>query len=324
MTVALELPGAERVGGEEMNGGWKASQWRGTAALGVESKRIRKGREIETVFFCARVREWGARVKAMWHLHLGSAQAVTVAARNPLPPRCAPRPLGFNPYEKALLLLASPTTGRVWAREPAAGGETKGVPVGSDVPSNSKRPLLALCLGEERFEGLSRAQSLPSHHRVLPPVSSWLTGALLFLFWEAKHQCSSPLSLPWENKQINTLRKHPQCTHVCARQTCTAECWQGLDLPPRSHELASHPAASAAEISSSQQGGALLITEDKRNGRGTPELGHNVLQRQDGECGTGQGLPGRALLPTGEMPLLRLSSGSATKKIAAPVVSTGS
>lgn len=26
MAVALELPGAERVGGEEMNGGWKASQ----------------------------------------------------------------------------------------------------------------------------------------------------------------------------------------------------------------------------------------------------------------------------------------------------------
>lgn len=308
-----------------MNGGWKASQWRGTAALWVESKRIRKGREIETAFFlrtCERVGSEGESHAASppWvssGCHCGSPKAC-------FPARYAPRPLGFNPYEKALLLLASPTTGRVWAREPAAGGETKGVPVGSDVPSNSKRPLLALCLGGERFEGLSRAQSLPSHHRVLPPVSSSLTGALLFLFWEAKHQCSSPLSLPWENKQINTLRKHPQCTHVCARQTCTAECWQGLDLPPRSHEPASHPAASVAEISSLQQGGALLIKEDKRNGRGTPELGHNVLQRQDGECGTGQGLPGWALLPTGEMPLLPLSSGSAMKKIAAAVVSTGS
>lgn len=58
--VALGLPGAEGVGREEMNWGWKLAQLRGTAALCVKSKGIRKGRERDTAFVCARVREWGA------------------------------------------------------------------------------------------------------------------------------------------------------------------------------------------------------------------------------------------------------------------------
>lgn len=117
------LRGAERVGREEMNGGWKPSQLRGMAALCVKSKRMRKGREIDTAFVCAHAREWGARARAMRCLHLGSAQAITAAspavAFHPrgsqkacFPARYAPRLLGFNPYKKALLLLASPTAGQ--------------------------------------------------------------------------------------------------------------------------------------------------------------------------------------------------------------------
>ena len=199
------------MGREEMNGGWKLSQLRGLAGLCVKSKRIRKGREIDTVFVRARATEWGARARAVWRLHVGSAQAAAAAspavASHPcgsqkacFPARYAPRPLGFNPYKKALLLLTTPAMGRVWARKPAAAGERKGVPMGSDVSSNNKRPLSALCLGGKRFQALSGGQSLPSRRRMLLPVSSSLTGALLFLFWEAKHQHSSPLSLSWENK----------------------------------------------------------------------------------------------------------------------------
>lgn len=82
-------------------------------------------------------------------------------------------------------------------------------------------------------------------------------------------------------------------------------------------------AAGAAETARLQQGDARLVKEDERNGRGTPELGHNVLQSQDGEWGTGQGPPRCAPLPTGETPPLPLSSGRATKTIAATVVPTG-
>jgi len=248
-----------------------------------------------------------------------------VAARNLRPCQTCTTSLGFNPYEEALIPLAPPAIGHsrvVWVRKPAAAGEGKGVPVGSDVSSNNKRSLSALCLGDKRFQALSGGQSLPSHRRMLHPVSSSFIGALLFLFWEAKPQHSSPLSLPQENKQTNTLRRHLQCAQVCARQACTAGHWQGLDLPACSHEPASPAAASAAETSSLQHGEALLIEEDKRNRRRTPELGRNVLQSQDGECGAGQSLPRCALLPTGEMPLLPLSFGSAMKKTAATVVST--
>lgn len=61
-----------------MNGGWKPPQSRGAAALSVKSKRIRKGRAIDTAFVCARAGEWRAR--AVWRFHPGSAPAVAAAS----------------------------------------------------------------------------------------------------------------------------------------------------------------------------------------------------------------------------------------------------
>lgn len=197
--VALGLPGAEGVGREEMNWGWKLAQLRGTAALCVKSKGIRKGRERDTAFVCAHVRVGSggqelSGVSTLGQLGL-SLQLPLRWLFTPAAARKPSSPPDVHPVRWDLTLTRKLSSSRhlpprvragrgVWVRKPAA-GEGKGVPVGSDVSSNNKTPLSALCLGGKRFDAEpSKPSQDAASHLLLAPWSF----ALSFLGSEASAQ----------------------------------------------------------------------------------------------------------------------------------------